>query len=525
MKRSIYTLFFTALTFVGYGQAGSVLSIKTIEHNDVGVVSSQPAVFGSSSTSLGDLNNDGTEDIAIGAMFSGPTSNQGIVYIIFLDSTGGVLDTTKIGFGLSGFNGVTGFEGRFGAALTYLGDIDNDGTIELAVGNPFKNGQGNKEGVLWILSLDQNGTVQKSVEIGEGKGGFIGSIGNEDRFGGSLSYFPDVDNDGVPELLVGAYDSDIGTNNTGSIYLLKLNANGTVKAHSVFDNNTLGMVGALQSNFSFGESVAATADIDGNGVAEIIAGVPGDDIAYLNRGAIWILFLDTQLNITTISRIHGNSVGLSTYPDSISYFGRSIATADDIDGDGIDDIFIGSSEGYINPSSTNLVHVVFLSTQGTIKNSALLTASSGTPFSQFNAPNVDFAGFALSVLKDVNVDGKRDLLAGAPAFNNAQGQIHILTLDGVSHISLEEKAIESNSISIFPNPSSGSFSVSLSQEFLHQEMQMVLLDASGRKLWEKKVENLQTPQMELELKQPAGIYYLHCKAGGLVAVSKVIISN
>src|SRR5690606_22180521 len=126
----------------------------------------------------------------------------------------------------------------------------------------------------------------------------------------------------------------------------------------------------------------------------------------------------------------------------------------DIDGDAFDDIATGSENGQINTTSTDLVRVIFLNSNGGVKSTTALTAASGIPFAPFNNPGFDFSGRALGVLSDINGDGKRDLIAGAPAFNNGNGQIHILTLDGVSRIGLEEEPAEPNLISIFPNPNS-----------------------------------------------------------------------
>ena len=74
---------------------------------------------------LGDLDGDGTGDLAVGANGTGLLS-QGAVWILFLNPDGTVASEAKI----------LGFRGYGGSSLATLGDLDGDGTGELAVGAP-----------------------------------------------------------------------------------------------------------------------------------------------------------------------------------------------------------------------------------------------------------------------------------------------------------------------------------------------------------------------------------------------------
>ncbi len=524
MKYFICFVLFLTVPSNSWCQPGSVLSIATVRHDSIDTPV-QAGVFGISVSSIGDLNNDGVEDLVVGAMNVGPISNRGTIYVLFMDSSGAVKSTTKIASGLSGFSQQTGFDGRFGESLANLGDVNGDGTTEVAVGNPFNNGQGSNEGAVWILSIKSDGTVGGSVKIGEGSGGFSGNLENDERFGSCLSVLPDADNDGIPELLVGAPYRNIGaTNDAGRVYLLRLNSNGTVKNQSIYDGSLplLNFSGSVR----FGSALGYTNDLDSNGIPEIVTGVTGDNVMNgKSRGSIAILFLDTMYNLTSVSIINDKSANFPSTADSVGRYGSSIASMGDLDGDGYDELMIGALEGQINPASTNLILTLYLNSQGTLKTSNILTASSGMPFAPFSNPGGDFAGAALAVLNDIDGDGKRDLIAGAPAFNNGNGQIHILTLDGISHIGLEEKPIEPHLISVFPNPSTGLLNIELSEEFSNQRVHVVLLDVVGRKLMEKEFETLSTDALKINLNQPPGVYYLHCKAKDLEDVKKVIIRD
>lgn len=125
-------------------------------------------------TAIGDINGDGQIDLSV----SNPGSNagganRGAISLIFLDATSQVISSNTVtisstqgGFG-SGLIDGDSFGGRESAML---GDIDGDGTLELAVG-AFKSDGG--KGAIWILSLDpMTFNVVSKLKITENLNGF-----------------------------------------------------------------------------------------------------------------------------------------------------------------------------------------------------------------------------------------------------------------------------------------------------------------------------------------------------------------
>ena len=107
--------------------------------------------------------------------------------------------------------------------LQTLGDLDNDGIIELAVGADGDDAGGPARGALHILFLNSNGSVKSTVEINSDTNGLTLSDGDE--FGSSVANLGDLDGDGIIELAVGATGGDL---NRGTLYILFLNRDGSV---------------------------------------------------------------------------------------------------------------------------------------------------------------------------------------------------------------------------------------------------------------------------------------------------------
>src|ERR1700752_1919177 len=75
----------------------------------------------------------------------------------------------------------------------------------------------------------QVGTVKWEQKLGEGVGGFGGQLDIYDYFGVSLAFLGDLDDDGVTDLAVGALGDDDGGTQKGAVWILFLNADGTVR--------------------------------------------------------------------------------------------------------------------------------------------------------------------------------------------------------------------------------------------------------------------------------------------------------
>jgi hypothetical protein len=114
---------------------------------------SSATMFGSSVCATDDLNNDGVQDLLVGAKgFSDGTSMSGAMFILYLNRSGYVIDAYKISNsdgGLSNFYTLSS-NAYFGSAMASLGRVKNDAaTVEVMVGAPTNT----YVGVTHLLSL------------------------------------------------------------------------------------------------------------------------------------------------------------------------------------------------------------------------------------------------------------------------------------------------------------------------------------------------------------------------------------
>ena len=181
------------------------------------------------STEDSDDDGDGVADLAVGAIDYDGGSYRGAVYILFLNADGSVRAETKISSTQGGLTGPLGYADYFGASVASLGDLDGDGVPDLAVGASHDDDGGSYRGAVYILFLNADGSVKAETKISNTQGGLTGRLDDVDLFGISVASLGDLDGDGVADLVVGAERDDDGGTDVGAVYILFLNADGTVK--------------------------------------------------------------------------------------------------------------------------------------------------------------------------------------------------------------------------------------------------------------------------------------------------------
>jgi hypothetical protein len=152
----------------------------------------------------------------------------------------------------------------------------------------------------------------------------------------------------------------------------------------------------------FGIAVATAGDVNGDGYCDVIVGAPGDNQDGVGRAFVY----------------HGSAAGLATTPawtgqgDQYSEdFGKAVATAGDVNGDGFSDVIVGAY-GYASGQANEGRALVYLGSAAGLSTAAAWIAGGGQSEARF--------GGSVSTAGDVNGDGYSDVIVGAFGYANGQ---------------------------------------------------------------------------------------------------------
>jgi len=369
--------------------------------------------FGKSVASIGDLDGDGIVDFAVGAhgdddgcLDDDNYCSKGAVYILFMNNDGTVKSQQKISDDAGGFTGNLDAADYFGYSMGgKIGDFDGDGIPDLIVSAFLDDDGGTDKGALYILFLNSDGTVKSHQKISDTEGGFTGGLDNSDSFGHSVSQIGDLNGDGIMDLAVGAEGDDDGGVNRGAVWILFLNSDGTVKSHQKISDTEGGFEGILFNGIKFGHGVHPIGDLDVDGVVDLVVG------SEYGKGAIWILFLNSDGTVKSFQEISDTEGGFTGALDENDHFGVTVDGIGDLDNDGIPDLAVGADLDDDGGTNTGALYILFLNSDGTVKSHQKISDTEGGLEGILNSQG-NF-GHRVVRLDDHNGDGVVDLFVGA----------------------------------------------------------------------------------------------------------------
>ena len=334
-----------------------------------------------------DVDGDGYGEVALGTLYDSDGAYRAGSVHVFSGPIQPEQSVADLGVKYTGSSD----EDYAGSALDWVGDMNGDGEPDLVVGAYRESSVASVSGAAYIIPgpHDVSGSLSTRGHtiLGENWG---------DRAGVAVAGIGDVDGDGLDDIAIGADREDSGASNAGAVYVLLGPVDGDLSLEDA-DARYLG----VEENQNAGFAVAGAGDLNGDGYADLVIGGPGQDSTYTQRGAAWVL-LGPLTDYASLSDAEGQILGRF----QADRFGHSVSGAGDVDGDGLDDIWVGAPEMGVDPLNPTGAAILLY---GPVSGGIL---ADDADFTVWGDATDDEAGHDVSGGGDINGDGRPDLVVG-----------------------------------------------------------------------------------------------------------------
>ncbi|MGQ0721112.1 MAG: FG-GAP-like repeat-containing protein [Candidatus Eiseniibacteriota bacterium] len=347
--------------------------------------SDQPgAWFGYSVGTAGDVNGDGFDDVIVGAWhFSNGQSEEGRAYVYHGSATG--LAATPAWITESDEVGA-----HLGISVGTAGDVNGDGFDDVVIGAWHHTNFFSHEGMAVGYHGSAAGLETSASWHVEGE--------QADAYHGiSVGTAGDVNGDGYDEVIVGAYGFDNQQSQEGRAHVYPGSAWGLewMPTWTTESNQTAAYLGI---------SVGTAGDVNDDGYSDVIVGAYQYGNGHTAEGKA-LLF-------------HGTATGVDLVPtwyaeggQTAAYYGISVGTAGDVNGDGFSDAIVGSYLYDLGGTDDGAVFVHDGSETG-IRSAPDRTLGGPQSGAQF--------GVSAATAGDVNGDGLSDVIVGAWTYSDGE---------------------------------------------------------------------------------------------------------
>jgi hypothetical protein len=354
--------------FLFYGSPGGLSAIPQwwFDGDQTG------ADLGAAVSSAGDVNNDGYDDILVGApRYNHDQSREGRVYA-FYGSPQGLSQTPdwQIESEL--------IEAYLGWSVATAGDVNQDGFDDVIVGAKWAQDTLTNEGMVQVYLGGASGLAAAPLWtlFGAQAGASLGT---------AVSAAGDINQDGFADVAVGLPLFDASEEDAGQVQLFCGSLTGLSQTPCWTVTGTL-------LNGRLGQALSGGGDVTGDGLDDLIVGAPG---------------------VETVNLYAGTSIGLSLVPvwtavspQTLAQFGTAVHLDGDLDGDNIQDVIIGAFGYSADQSQEGRIYIYYGGSGG--------PGTSPNWIAEGNKSEAEF-GFALAS-SDVDGDGQAEVLVGSPSY-------------------------------------------------------------------------------------------------------------
>ncbi len=405
------------ITVVAPASAGAWTMVQDLERADASYVGEADEDYAGSDVEIvGDVNGDGYDDLMIEARYNDEGGEgAGQVYLVLGHGVSWSTDVSLAEVDAS-FVGESGNWGNQ-SDIEAVGDVNGDGYADVLISAPYNYGMTYGTGEVYLVMGRPSGWAM-DTPIGDVDASFWGEE-MHDHAGGGLAGIGDADQDGFDDFAIGASGSGACAISAGKVYVIHGHSEDWAM------HTPLAQAGAWfcgETLEGAGEEITGPGDLNGDGLPDLVVGAPDTERVVNRAGAAVIVF-----------GIPGGWRGgesLDTAPSFVGErdserIGLHLSGAGDVNGDGYDDLLIGSPSDVEVPPFVGKVHLVLGGSVGWAPDTPISAADA----SFRGAAIYDRAGDAIGSAGDLDGDGYDDVIVGVSTNDHAggsAGQVYLL---------------------------------------------------------------------------------------------------
>jgi hypothetical protein len=209
------------------------------------------------------------------------------------------------------------------------------------------------------------------------------------------------------------HDGDGSGTDRGAVFIVFLDSNGAILSETKISDSQVN----IEDFDVFGNSIAPLGDLAGDGTLALAIGAGSDDDGGLNRGAVWIVFVDSAGAFQGAQKISSTSGGFDGVLVDDDNFGQSVAGIDR-NGDGVLELVVGAPNdddlrsGSTAGNNRGAIWILSLNPTGTVHGFEKISEERGC-FDGVLDPSDQF-GFEVACIGDLDQNGADDLAVGSP---------------------------------------------------------------------------------------------------------------